>query len=193
MAHGSRSIWPGLLPVIAVVVAAACGAATPSPTARSPAGGQSAPVTASTGNLEAATLPPENSAGGALPPSASLRVAEAPKLHPGELGTYTFRGAGSDAPWLPARMLDAVQVQAGTGLTVSLEGGNLIDSWEAVVARSVDEQGVRPTPLGQQALPRPEAGAIFAAPEPGSWVLAVSLGYADDEGVGVYFWRLEVT
>ncbi len=192
MADGSRSVWPRLLAVMAVIVAAACGAATPSSTARSSADGQSASVTAS-GNPEAATLPPENSAGGALPPSASLRVAEAPELHPGELGTYTFRGAGSDAPWLPARMLDAVQVQAGTGLTVSLEGGNLIDSWEAVVARSADEQGVQTTPLGQQTLPRPEAGAVFAAPESGSWVLAVSLGYADDEGVGVYFWRLEVT
>ena len=55
-----------------------------------------------------------------IPPDASL-AAEGGDPVPGQLGTFTWAGGGSDSPWLPGT---PITVGAGESLTVTLDGGD---------------------------------------------------------------------
>jgi hypothetical protein len=123
------------------------------------------------------------------PPAAVLSVDGAPAVA-GELGSYTYLGRGSDSPWLPAPMLEPVQVgAAGDRLMARLANGEPIAGGRARVARAADTQGMRTETLG---LSQEQQSVVIVGPGPGSWVLAVELDYADGAGSGAYFWRLEV-
>lgn len=151
----------------ALVVAACAGPSPPSPATEAPS--------------DAATA-------AAAPPDALLTVDGAPAVA-GELGSYTYLGRGSDSPWLPATMLQPVQVGAGGRLVVRLANGEPIARGSARVARAGDTEGAETEPLG---LSQEQQAVVIVGPGPGSWVLAVELDYADEAGSGLYFWRLEV-
>lgn len=154
----------------------------------------------------AASAPPSASPTPSIFPSTATAAASDASRPPGallavngqgryaaELGTYVYRGAGSDAPWLPARSLDAVSAPARGRLTVRLSDGRPIAAWSARVAAAADEQGVAARGLAEQSDgARLTAEIELPAPGPGSWVLAVDLDYGDGSGSAVYFWRLEV-
>jgi hypothetical protein len=152
----------------ALVVAACVGPSSPSPTTE--------------------RSPEPASGDAAAPPAALLTVDGAPAIA-GELGSYTYLGRGSDSPWLPAAMLQPVEVVAAARLVVRLANGEPIAGGSARVARAADTQGARTQPLG---LSQEQQALVIVGPGPGSWVLAVELDYADDAGSGLYFWRLEV-
>jgi hypothetical protein len=123
------------------------------------------------------------------PPAAELSVDGAPAVA-GELGSYRYLGRGSDSPWLPAAMLQPVQVNAaGDPLVVRLANGEPIAGGRARVARAADTQGTQTEALG---LSLEQQSVVIFGPGSGSWVLAVELDYADGAGSGAYFWRLEV-
>jgi hypothetical protein len=164
---------------LALWVAAGCGAAPPSPIP-SNAVSSGEPVS------------PAATTDASRPPAAVLSVNGQGRRE-GELGTYVYRGAGSDSPWLPARSLESVAVPAGARLGVRLADRRLIGAWSARVAAAADEQGVPTRPLADEPdASRRWAALEFTAPGPGSWVLEVSLDYGDGSGSGAYFWLIEV-
>jgi hypothetical protein len=124
----------------------------------------------------------------AAPPPALLTVDGSPAVA-GELGSYTYLGRGSDSPWLPATMLQPVEVGPDGRLVVRLASGEPIAGGSARVARAADSQGEPTAPLG---LSQEQQAVVIVGPGPGSWVLAVELDYANGAGSGLYFWRLEV-
>jgi hypothetical protein len=118
------------------------------------------------------------------PPDAAL-AAEGGDPVVGQLGTYAWRGAGSDSPWLPG---SPVAVGAGEPLTVQLVGGPQVGDWRARVIPGDEAAGGPMRPRGHG------SGAIgFAAPsEAGAWSVAVELMFADGSGSATYFWALDV-
>jgi hypothetical protein len=161
------------------VLALACGCmASPSPTS-------GVPVSPPIG--------PASTTDASRPPAAFLAV-NGQGRHPGELGTYIYRGAGSDSPWLPARSLQPVAVPAGGRLAVRLADQRLIGAWSVKVAPAADDQGVTARVLSAQ----PDVNRRWAvvdalAPPPGPWVLVVTVDYGDGSGSGSYFWLVEVS
>jgi hypothetical protein len=125
------------------------------------------------------------------PPGATLAVGGVSR-HAAELGSYDYRGAGSDSPWLPARALDDVAVDPAATLAIQLEGGTAIGSWTATVAAAADEQGVVKQKLAEEPATDPKPEIRLQAPRSGSWVLMVAVRYADGSGSGTYYWQIDV-
>jgi hypothetical protein len=163
--------------LIAVVWwAAACAGAAPA----SPGPTRSQPATPG----GAASADPTT----AVPPEAVLVTGDGAEVT-GSLGGYTYGAAGSDSPWLSGSGLPSAAVAAGEPLTIGLTDGSRPASVQAVVASETDPQGEHPTPLSAEPTP---TGARVTAPGDGSWVLSVTVEYADGLGSGAYYWRLEV-
>lgn len=114
------------------------------------------------------------------PPDALLSVGGgAPSI--GELGTYTWLGAGSDAPWLPGT---PVKLQAGVTATVSLEPPVAIATWSVREAKPGDRDGTTARGIASGSGP-----ITFTVPaQAGS--LAVQVRFAADAGDANYFWAL---
>ena len=135
----------------------------------------------------AATARPEPSGraspAGMEPPAASLS-AEGGEAVTGQLGSFTWRGGGSDSPWLPG---SAIRVGAGEPLTVVLAGNVGVAKWTArrVPAGTTDGSGA----VGLGSGPAPIA---FAAPGVGSWSVQVTVRFADDLGDAAWYWAVEV-
>jgi hypothetical protein len=163
-----------------------CGCVA-APSSTTPAGAATAPVTpTASGSVASPT-------DASQPPAAVLTV-NGQGSYPGVLGTYVYRGAGSDAPWLPARALRSVAVGAGGRLVVRLADQRLIGAWSARTAPAGDDQGVTARGLAEQPDENGRSAVIeLLAPPPGSWVLVVTLDYADGSGSGSYFWLVEVS
>jgi hypothetical protein len=144
--------------------------------------GPAPPSSATAAPTDPASADPE------APPAALLSIDGTPGV-PGELGSYTYLGRGSDSPWLPAAMLQPVLVGPDGRLVVRLASGEPIAGGRARVARAGDTQGTRTEALG---LSQEQQAVVIVGPGAGSWVLAVELDYPDGAGSGLYFWRLEV-
>jgi hypothetical protein len=101
----------------------------------------------------------------------------------GDLGTYIYRGAGSDSPWLPGAPVAVPPT--GALAEVFLSEPLPIASWSARVVPAG-----RPPGLGE---PR-EIGAgedrvVFELPT-GTWNLQVTIQFGDGIGEATYFWEL---
>jgi hypothetical protein len=157
-----------LLVSLAVVVAVVGCDAGPAPSPSTPAGGPSAPT----------------------PPAAILSTPEGAQKE-GEVGSYTYRGAGTDTPWLPADALDPFTVSADEPLTVRLQDDVAASSATGAVAAADDREGAALRPVR---IVGPLATGGFEVPSQptGSWVLFVELVYADGSGSGAYYWHLDV-
>jgi hypothetical protein len=166
----------GRAAAVALLAAACAGPPSPPPVA----------------TLGATSDGPSGSPRGADPPAAVLIVSGAER-HEGELGTYVYRGAGSDAPWLPARTLASVPVRSSDRLSVALVDGGVIGPWAATIAPAGDDQAER----GRGLAADETAGGLresveLPVPPRGGWVLMVRLDYGDGSGSGAYFWLVEV-
>ena len=117
------------------------------------------------------------------PPAARL-AAEGGDSVTGQLGTYVWRNAGSDSPWLPGA---PISVGAGEPLTVMVDQAIGVTSWRAraVPANADGPDGA--TLLGQGA-----GDPAFQAPGPGSWTVEVHIVFEAGAGDASYFWRLDV-
>ncbi len=118
------------------------------------------------------------------PPPATLIVGESRSA--GEPGSWVWAQGSSDAPWLPARALERVELTAGTA-SVEMAGDVTIESWSAVAAAAEDTQGIDVGPLGDGG---GDPSFNLAA---GDWVVAVDVRFADGLGSATYYWHLVVT
>jgi hypothetical protein len=157
----------GLIPPLlvgALLAVTACGAPPPPPLTPEPS-------PTSTGDPVAAQ-----------PPVAVLTY---PGGQPtaGDLGTYIYRGAGSDSPWLPG---EPVTVPAVGALgEVFLSEPLTVTDWQARVA-----------PAGR--VPRIGEGSQIAAGEgsmafelpTGAWTLQLSVRFGDGIGEATWYWQL---
>ncbi|HUG47336.1 MAG TPA: hypothetical protein VMP67_02875 [Candidatus Limnocylindria bacterium] len=112
--------------------------------------------------------------------------------HAGALGSYFYGGAAADSPWLPARVLPALEAPAGSSLVLSVPPLEFV-SWGARYADAADEEADVISPLasgGDGATPL--ESATLPAPPSGSWVVAVQLYFAQEEGDATYYWHVTV-
>lgn len=150
----------------------------------SPRGGASpAASPASPASPAVSRGPSPTDAGRDAPPDALL-AAEGGDPVAGQLGTYVWLEAGSDAPWLPGA---PIAVGAGEPLTVSLVPDGDIRTWAARYVLA--DAGA---PDGAASLGEGAGSPGFAAPGPGSWTVEVFVEFAAGAGNAHYFWRLEV-
>jgi len=118
-----------------------------------------------------------------LPPVARLS-AEGGDPIPGQLGSFTWGGGGSDSPWLPGT---PISVGAGEPLMIAFDGDPVVGSW---TARRIPADA----PASDDTVPVGRGGAVvaFDAPEPGAWSVAVTIRFGGDD-TATYYWRLDVS
>ncbi len=118
------------------------------------------------------------------PPTAMLAGSwDAPVA--GALGTFTWNGLVSDAPWIVG---DPIGDASSGPVTVSFDPGLGQATWLAQWAPVVDGAAGDAVPGGDGA-----SGAIVIAPpgRPGDWSLQVTATFAAGYDA-TWFWRLEV-
>lgn len=169
---------PPATPTGATSAEQASASATPAPTSAPP----SVPPSAEPGASGLGpSAPAEPSMG--EPPAASLAVEGGDPVV-GELGSFTWRNAGSDSPWLPG---NPIHVGTGERLTVTLAEPVAVDTW--TVSRSpADQLGDPVTGMGAGST----APIEFGPPPAGTWSVSVSVWFADNLGSATYYWRVEV-
>jgi hypothetical protein len=117
-------------------------------------------------------------------PPVAMLAAEGGDPVDGQLGTYTWGGSGSDAPWLHGVR---VAIGAGEPLNVAFRPPVAVDSWRArVVPASADG------PAGARLLGYGLGDPLFGAPEAGTWTVEVHVVFAGGAGNASYFWQLAV-
>jgi hypothetical protein len=166
-----------VLIVIGALIVSACAAPTDPP-------GTSATATSSS----RASIDRIGSAPAILSPAAAdgppvaLLAAEGGDPVAGQLGTYTWKETGSDAPWLPGAR---IAIGMGEPLSVGVVGETPAGAW---VARA------RPSGTSLPARQLGDGSGIveFGAPAAGIWSVAVEIHFADGSGVATYFWELHI-
>ena len=117
------------------------------------------------------------------PPSAALLVPNGDPVI-GQLGSYTWGQAGSDAPWLPGTIATA---DGSRSLRFGLSFDVPVAEWRARYATPGDVAPARPVALAVGALP-----LEVAAPPVGSWTVALTVVFAGGRGDATYYWRVEI-
>jgi hypothetical protein len=162
------------------LVLALCGCmAGPVPPDPSPSTAETLEVASATPSAIAATpidAPAE-------PPVATLAV-EGGEAVIGQLGSYTWAGAGSDSPWLPGSPLIAA---AGEPLGLSLAPAVPIAAWTASAVTAGSPDGVGAVRLGSDS-----TAVAFVTPPSGDWSVQVEIRFAGDLGSAAYYWHLTV-
>jgi hypothetical protein len=156
--HGDQVI-PLLLGALLAI--AACGAPPPTPE------------------------PSPTSTGEPLAPQPPAAVLSFPGGQPtvGDLGTYVYRDAGSDAPWLPGEPVAVPP--AGVLCQVFLSEPLRVTAWRARVAPAGRAPGI-----GQEReIAAGEGPMIFELPS-GAWTLQLSVQFGDGIGDATYYWQL---
>ncbi len=180
-------VIPGLLAVSVVAIACSTvGPSTPAttgPTAAPTGTAGPTPPASTSATAGASSGAPATAGPAAQPPAASLAV-EGGDAVTGQLGSYTWNGAGSDSPWLPGA---PIMVGQGERLGVALDGGVVVPAWTArrVVAGTTDGSGA--VGLGEG-----EGPVTFPAPPAGAWSVQVTVRFAGDLGSATYYWQVTV-
>jgi hypothetical protein len=190
----------GLVLTLTGVLLVACTAPGPNPagspqmTTGSPDGTAAPPVASPTATsptaqatsdvpspADAATdaIPP-----GANPPEASMAVEGGDPIV-GALGSFTWRNAGSDAPWLRGA---GIHVGSGEELEVTLGSPVAIAAWTAGRTPPGSLDGSSAIGLGEGRGGHPR----FLAPPPGTWSVQVVVWFAANQGSAAYYWLVEV-
>jgi hypothetical protein len=121
---------------------------------------------------------------GTGPPAAQLLVQGSSEPGAtGQLGTYIWRGEGSDAPWLPGTPAWA---SAGAGLVIHLSADEPLDHWTARFRVAGDHE-----PGGTRELASGAGPVASGAPTAGAWSLQVLVTFAGGQGEAAYYWRLQ--
>ncbi|MBI3749814.1 MAG: hypothetical protein HY262_13365 [Chloroflexi bacterium] len=120
------------------------------------------------------------------PPPDGLLAVEGGDPVVGELGTWSWNNAGSDAPWLPGY---PIRVGVGERLTFALAERVPIESW--TVSR-VPPSSV-PGNDGAVAMGDGTTSAIAVpAPPVGKWSVSVHVRFAGNRGDATYYWAVTV-
>lgn len=120
------------------------------------------------------------------PPPEGLLAVDGGDPVVGELGTWSWNNAGSDAPWLPGY---PIHVGVGERLTFALARPAPIDSW--TVSR-VPPSSV-PANDGVVDMGDGTTNAIVVpAPPIGEWSLAVHVRFGRNLGDATYYWDVTV-
>ena len=136
-----------------------------------------------TGERAGSPVPPDPAL--TPPPDGSLKV-EGGDAVIGELGSWSWLNAGSDAPWLPGH---PIHIGPGEQLTFKMVNPVRIVSWQV--------RRVLPTavPGGDGAIGMAEGmdqPITFQAPPRGTWSVSVDVLFADNQGGAVYYWAVTV-
>jgi hypothetical protein len=118
----------------------------------------------------------------AQPPTAVLTF---PGGQPtaGDLGTYIYRGAGSDSPWLPGEPI-AVPPTGAVG-QVFLSEPLTVASWQVWAFPAGQVPGI-----GQERqIAAGEGPIVFDLPS-GAWTLQLSVQFGDGIGDATWYWLL---
>lgn len=121
----------------------------------------------------------------AAPPVAVLTGLAAGAEAKGSLGTYTWGGGGSDAPWVVAKR--AGTASAGSKLEVvfgGLEPASWTSAWARVQGGTASSPAGGVSGEGRPAVSAPAAG--------GDWSLRVTATFSPGSNA-TYYWRLTVT
>ncbi len=178
---------------------AACTAGTAEPT--SPPGAVSGAPSATAAAASAPATSPASSPGAGLsggPPAAGPTLPAEPPTGSlaglaglaagtsaaGRLGSYTWAGGGTDAPWIVAP--ESLEAAPGAPLTASF--GSLVpETWTAAWARVAD--GLAGDPTGGSA-----GSGIVTVGVPsaaGDWSLSVTAWFGQGANA-TYYWRIRV-
>ena len=119
------------------------------------------------------------------PPAAALTPIGKDAI-PGELGSFTWRSMGSDAPWLVPLADQAVREQGP--YVVTFAPPMLVESWTARWAPVAD--GTAGAVAGFE---QGDTGSLVmeGPDQPGTWSLQVDARFAGGDRCA-YYWRLEV-
>lgn len=119
------------------------------------------------------------------PPDATLQVDGGDPVI-GELGSWTWRNAGSDAPYLPGY---PIHVGTGERLIFAMTEPVAIEGWQV---RRVPPSSV-PGSEGLVGMGEGTGGTIwFEAPPQGTWAVSVTVQFAAGLGGASYYWQVEV-
>lgn len=172
-----------LAAVAAVAVAAAAAACGPGPAA------PATPAAATAGPSVAASDPAPSTAGESIPtdlpgpPLAALSAGSV--LVDGALGTFTWGGGGSDAPWIvpPAERA----IADGGPFSVTFTPPIPVERWTMSWAPITAEGAGSPTGGLEGTGPLPAVGPV---PGPGPWSLAVRAWFGAGREA-TWFWRVD--
>jgi hypothetical protein len=181
-----RSAWQATLALISIgLLVGGCGRVGASPSRSADAAttpsavssvGPSAPVQPSAG--------PAGEPSPAEPPAASIADDGGDRVA-GQLGSYTWLDAGSDAPWLDG---SPIRIGAGERLTLTFADSIGVANWTA--SRVVP--GAR-NGIGSIGMADGEGGPVaFDSPPRGSWSVNVTVWFSDDRGSAAYYWLVDV-
>jgi hypothetical protein len=155
--------------LVITVIAAGCAAPGVSPSAEV--------ATPSPSPALAASLPPATNP---QPPDALISIGGAGPIA-GALGTYTWLGTGSDAPWLRGT---PVKLPPGGAATVSLQPPAATASWSVRKAKPGDTDGSTARQIASG------TGAVeFTVPSDAGTIL-LTVDFAANAGTANYFWAL---
>jgi hypothetical protein len=130
-----------------------------------------------------ASLEPEPSL--TPPPDATLQVEGGDPVI-GELGSWSWMNAGSDAPYLPGY---PIHVGKGERLIFAMVERVPIDSWQV---RRVPPSSI-PNDVGSVAMGEGTGDTIwFESPPEGTWAVSVEVWFAGTLGSAAYYWQVEV-
>jgi hypothetical protein len=162
MRHSRRT----LLHAVLIAAVAGCGGAPPT-----------------TGLTPTEPLPSVEQPGTG-PPAAQLLVQGSSEPGAtGQLGTYIWRGEGSDSPWLPGT---PARIAAGAGLVIHLSEDEHLEQWTVRLRVAGDQE-----PGGTRELASGAGPVAFGAPTAGAWSLQVLVTFAGGQGEAAYYWRVE--
>jgi hypothetical protein len=119
------------------------------------------------------------------PPAATLGGLAGSGTATGSLGSYTWAGGGSDAPWIVAK--PAGTVKAGAPLLVTF-GGLEPTGWSAAWAKVIDGAAAAPT----SGSAGPSAVTLRAPSTAGQWSVRVTASFGPGANA-TYYWRVSVT
>ena len=174
MSRGRRGV--GLVVASALIAGACVPSADPPSASRSPTTVPGASTATTALASTSVTAVPVDG------PPAALLAAEGGDPVAGQLGTYTWKETGSDAPWLPGA---PIAIGMGEPLSVGVAGGLPVGPWVARARPSGTSLPARPLGDGSDII-------AFGAPDAGVWSLAVEIHFADGSGVATYFWELHI-
>lgn len=129
--------------------------------------------------------PVETARESSSPPGAAL-VGPAGGPIVGDLGTFSWDGLVSDAPWIVQPT--GATLDPARHLRVRFDGGPPVAGWTARWARVRDGVADNPRKAGSG---DGKPLAIEAPPGPGSWSLQVEARF-DGGGRAVWYWRVKV-
>jgi len=180
----------GLVLAAATVLMAGCSRSGASPADSDPA--ETAAVTEPSATASPTIERPSQVPSSALvteppivePPAAAMAVEGGDSVV-GQLGSFTWKNAGSDAPWLDG---SPIHVGAGERLTMTMAAQVQLSAWTVRRQPTGAGDGIGAVGIAEGS----GEPVTFDAPPPGSWTVNVDVWFGETLGSASYFWLVEV-